>query len=120
MDLDVDNQSGSRFELALERFQAGDRLIIDNISLDLSPDGSLDIYVQSSWLPENVTEQTARLDMEAAEKNIILLIQQNSSLKSLIEARPWRLILVDSSKINYTEIAYLVEGRLTWATKFPA
>jgi len=117
--MEVTELHGSRFELALELFKENQPFTFRGVGFGLSPGGTLEIRVQSSWRIENTTAPTALDDLERAKILLEALIEESASFASIVKGRDRRLVLVDDYGMGAVELCRLIDGSLIWAKGMP-
>src|SRR4051812_23959851 len=96
--MQINEPSGPRFDLALERLDQGFSFGLGKLNFSLSSKESgvpLEIGVRTQWSLENVTEETAREEFATAISPIDQLRQENSKFASLLQEHPITLLLVN-------------------------
>jgi hypothetical protein len=117
--MEVSGPITQRFEIALERLSEGESFTFDGVSFWIPPDGSLQVSVDTSWRPQNTTEQTALRDLERATNVLTHLAHESSAFKKLIEGRRQDFSLNYDAGKSGVELARLVDGKLVWAKGAP-
>ncbi len=117
--MEVTELHGSRFELALELFRENQPFTFRDVGFGFSPDGTLEMRVQSSWRIDNTTEQTALDDLERAKILLDALIEESASFASTIKGRDRRVVLIDDYGMGAVELCRLIDGSLIWAKGMP-
>ena len=117
--MEILEPQGSRFELALELFRDGASFTYDGVGFWLASDGALEVRVQTSWRPGNVTEQTAMGEFARAEKLANSLADASPAFASLVRGRPLCFVLVDEYKMGGITLCRLVDGQLSWPPGYP-
>ncbi len=110
---------GPRFELALERLRDGDSFSLEGVSFWLTPDGHLEVSVNSSRNIENTTEQTALADLQRAMNLVSDLAAKNPSFASLAKAHPQSFCLIHDYGTGSVELGRFEDGELRWARGMP-
>ena len=54
---------GARFDLAMEFLKSGQTICFDGVGIRIAEDGAVEIAIESSWVPENITEAWALADL---------------------------------------------------------
>ncbi|MGI8495267.1 MAG: hypothetical protein ACR2L1_08150 [Pyrinomonadaceae bacterium] len=117
--MEVTEVNGSRFNLALERFKEGYLFNFCGVVFNLSSDGYLDVSVQTSWLMENTTEETALEDFKIANTLTDTLIKESPSFAKLVDNLPRRFSLIDDYKTGAVELCRSAENKIHWAKGMP-
>lgn len=117
--MEIFEPHGSRFELALELFRDGYTITFNGVGFLLAPDHAVEIRVQTSWYPENVTQQIALANLKSAQDLADDLLKTSPAFAALVKDRPRRYIVVDEYKNGGIEICRLVDGKLLWSPGFP-
>ena len=115
----VSTTVGQRFDVALERFLAGQFFGFHQIQLRMLPNGTICCAVDSSWEIENVTAETATTDFEEARDSFDALVAQSPAFASLIQGRLVRYDLVDDYGTGTLLLCSFDGGELAWAPGFP-
>ena len=116
--LHITKFSGPRFDLALERLRAGHAFSFEDLTFWLAPDAHLEISINSSWTPDNVTQQRA-LELLNRAKNVYRnLCAENASFAAVAGNLAPRFILSYDYGGGSVELARLADGIIIWAKGF--
>lgn len=110
---------GSRFDLALERLRAGHAFSFRGAGFWLTPDGYLEVSLNSSWRIEDTTKQTALNDLKRAKDILTDLALESPSFAEIVKAYPQRFILINDYGTGSVELCHLEDGELRWAKGMP-
>jgi hypothetical protein len=118
--MDITDAKSDRIELAMERFfQRTDSISLGRVGIAIWPDGHLEVSVASEWLPENVTEQTARADFAHAQQmSEHILTQLGSEFRRRVAELPRRYFLIDDYGNGSVALGYLDGDTVVWAPGF--
>lgn len=92
---EVDDVSGARFELALERLCSGHSFEFEGITFRFDVDGALLCEVCSSWGSEQMTAATAWADLERCRSVLRHLLGASGSFLSSVVGHRVRYDLVE-------------------------
>ena len=92
----IEEPSGPRWELALDLLRRGEAFSLGRMTFWPLADNAIEVHVASAWQHQNVTEASARRDLETARKQLDALVAEDGAFR---EAIGW-------SRIDYV----LVEG----------
>jgi hypothetical protein len=106
---------GQRLDLALDRLRGGESSTFNGAGFWLDPDNHIEAHKQSSWLAENVNEQTALNDMQVAERVMSGLIKESPGFAAIIKDGPKQIVLINDYGAGAVELWRLTEGSLKWA-----
>lgn len=109
--------SGPRFDLAIERLRAGHTVAFQDMTLFIGPDGHLELSINSSWLPENVTLQRALLELRRAQAMYRYLCDSRAFAASFAGNTPQFILSYDYGT-GSVELARLSDDRIVWAKGF--
>lgn len=115
----IDVTSGTRFDLAMERFLSGDTIAFRDIALRIEADGSVHCIVESSWRAENVTLASASDDLAAGDAHLHYLMEASPVFRDAVCGRPVAVDLVEDYGMGSVLICTKRDGRLDWAPGFP-
>jgi len=113
--LHVNETSGSRFELALQRLQEGRPFILDRVAFRIADEGFLECAIQSSWQIDNLTDQRARDDFAHAKKVLKHIVTNAIAFASLIENRPVVYTIIDDCGMGCAKLCQLDGDTICWA-----
>jgi hypothetical protein len=111
----IEELSGPRFELAMERLRNGQSFELQDVALRLEKTGALVCVVDSSWGIENITLATATNDLRAGEATVDLLLQSSPAFAATVQERPVRYELVEDYGGGSVLICSKVGDVVTWA-----
>jgi hypothetical protein len=111
----VDDPSGPRFDLALERLRSGASFEFEDVAFQISEDGALVCVVDSSWEIGNVTESTAASDFAAGQVALEHLLKSSPPFAAAVFGRPVRYELIDHYGTGSVLICSKVGENMTWA-----
>jgi hypothetical protein len=116
-DFEVDSLSGSRFDLALERFRDGHAFAFRGVAFALR-DGVVECVVPSTWQLDRVTEEFAARDLERADSVFALLMSGSERFKEATRGFPHQVLLVDDYGNGSVEICRRRgAGKIIWNRK---
>jgi len=105
--MDITGANPDRIQLAMERFLQGvDSIELDHVCVAIWR-GHLEISVASQWLPENVTEQTARADFAHAKQIFEHVADLNSEFRRRVATLPRRYRVVNDYGNGSVALCYL-------------
>lgn len=111
----VDEPSGERWALALERLKNGETVSVADVGLRLEESGDLTVMAISAWAePSNVPTESARSDLGRAKRALDALIDADPTIRSLAKGRPPRLELIADYEIGSELIASMDGDELAW------
>ena len=110
--------SGPRFDLALERLRDGHAFSFEDLTFWLAPDAHLEISINSSWRPDNVTEQKALERLDLAQNVYRNLCAGNADFAAVAGNKSPRFILAYDYGSGSVELARLADGIIIWAKGF--
>jgi hypothetical protein len=116
--MEITETKGSRFELALDLMRSGRTVTYRGVALSLDADGALRCCVQSSWRPENVTEDSVRQDLAGGRQVMADLASASTAFASLVLGRRCRAVLADDYGMGAVHLATEEDGVLHWASGF--
>jgi hypothetical protein len=117
--MDITDATPDRMKAAIELFLQGvDSIELDRVCIAIWRDGHLEISVQSEWLPENVTEQTARADLAHARQVFDYVADLSPEFRRRIASMPRRYCVMDDYGMGSVALCYLEGGRLVWSPGF--
>jgi hypothetical protein len=112
--LRVDETSGGRWELALERLSAGDTIIFRDVSLSIQADALLAL-IQSTWTTAaEQTPERARADIARAEQIVENLLAEAPAFSELVSDREIEYHTIDDYGMGAIWLAELRGERFTW------
>ena len=117
--MDITDASADRTKLAMERFLEGHSIAFDRVVFFHGADGSLHVSVASQWLPDNVTEQTARNDLNHAKQVMMHLSEISAEFRQQVASLPHRYSVVNDYGTGAVELCHLEGDSLVWARGFP-
>lgn len=115
----VDDATGARFGLAVERFMHGDSFEFRGVAFRMDTDGGVHCSVQSSWDTAEVTAATASKDLDEGVAARRDLSDVSSAFKVAIANAPICYELFEDYGMGSTLICSWREGVLEWAPGFP-
>jgi hypothetical protein len=115
----IENPSGPRFELALERFLEGHAFEFKTIAFRTDTDGSVCCVIDSSWAAENVTKETAHRDLAEGQQAFAELSTTSPAFALAVRGRPVRYELIHDYGNGSVLLCSLRDGKLTWSTGHP-
>ena len=118
--MEVTQTHGPRFDLALERFREGHAFTFDRVGFLLASDGAFELLVPTSWLPENVTEQTASRDFERASQLADSLVDSSPEFAAIVGHRTRRVILLNDYGMGAVELCRFIDGTMVWKRGAPS
>ena len=112
----IDDPEGQRWELGLELLGQGKLIVLRDIGLRLEGESTLAVVIPSSWLPQNVTDATAREDLQRGRRVVEELICANPEFASLVAEREISYELVDDYDTGYVLLGTpSSSGEVRWA-----
>lgn len=117
--LRIDEPSGPRFDLALERFAAGQPFEFHDVAFHRDRNGTVYCRIDSSWALENVTPATAAQDLGKAEATLRELVAASVGFASAVECRQIRYELISDYGMGAVLICWRAENQVTWAAGLP-
>jgi len=115
----VETTNGRRFDLALERFLAGQVFGFQDVCFRMLPSGEVCCAIDSSWGPENVTPETAVSDLIEGQASFRELVEDSPAFASLVQGKPVRYELVDDYGTGTLLLCSFEDGEQVWAPGFP-
>jgi hypothetical protein len=113
--LRVDDTTGARWELALERLRAGDTIIFRDVSVSIREDALLLALIQSRWTTAaEQTPERARADIARAEHIVEDLLAESSAFAELVADRQIEYHTIDDYGMGAIWLAELRGDRFTW------
>ena len=113
--LRVDETTGARWELALERLRAGDTIIFRHVSLSIREDALLLALIQSTWTTAaEQTPERARADIARAEQIVEELLAEAPAFAELVADREIEYHTIDDYGMGAIWLAELRGDRFTW------
>ncbi|MFG0317203.1 MAG: hypothetical protein ACF8XB_08020 [Planctomycetota bacterium JB042] len=106
--------SGERFDLALDRFAAGEAIVFAGVGFRLAPPDVLECRVESTWSPANVTRARAVRDLEAG-RHVLEELRRSSRFRSLVDHRRVRTVLLSTYGMGAVELCREFEGVVEWS-----
>ena len=116
--LEIVDTGGTRFELAMERLQAGHAIRFRDVTFFVGTDSHLEISINSSCAPENVTEQTALEELARAQNTYRSLCADSVAFETAFGRRTPRFILSYDYGTGSVELARLIDRTVVWAKGF--
>jgi len=117
--MDITDTTASRRQLAMERFLQGvDSIELARVCIAIWRDEHLVVSVASQWLPENVTEQTARADLAHAQQIFEHIADLSPEFRRRVASLPRRFCVVDDYGMGAVALCDLEGDRLVWAPGF--
>lgn len=113
----VDDPSGPRWAVALELLAAGKPFQLGQVTFRRLDPQSVEAAVASSWQLENVTEDRARADLDAARDRVAALLTDDTEFQRAIGGSTIEYVLVDDYDIGSVPICHLRAGDLVWADR---
>jgi hypothetical protein len=105
--MDVTDATPNRIKVAMERFLEGHSVVFDRVAFFHGPDALLHVSVASQWLPENVTEQTARNDLNHAKQVMMHLAEMSGAFRERVASLAHRYSVVDDYGTGAVELCHL-------------
>jgi hypothetical protein len=100
--------------VALELLATGKPFQLGQVTfLRLDPQ-TVEASVASSWQLENVTEERARSDLDAARARVDALLREDAEFHGAIDGSTIEYLLVDDYEIGSVAICRLHDGNLVW------
>lgn len=115
----VEAASGSRFELAFERFLKGLPFEFRQVSFAMASDGAVVVGVDTSWSASDVTIGTAAADFELAQSALRELVATSSSFATAVRGRAIRYELLADYGTGSVLLCTLEDGGMTWSPGMP-
>jgi len=115
----VDDMTGSRFALALERFYAGHAFVYRDVGFVRGEDGFVNCIVDSSWGAENVTAKTAEEDLATGAAVLAALSAASSEFHAVVGDRRICFELIEDYGNGSILICSQTDGVMTWAPGLP-
>jgi hypothetical protein len=115
----VDDATGSRFDLAMERFRSGETFEFRDVGFRLEADGAVHCIVDSSWSAENTTSASAVQDLDSAEVVFKHLTEHSPEFAATVGGRPVSYDLVEDYGMGSVLICRRRDESLVWARGFP-
>jgi hypothetical protein len=112
--MSADEPEGQRFDQAVEALAEGNSVAFQDLLLSAGADG-VTCHVETSWQPDNVTEEKARVDLARAERNLTVLLEASERLRHVVGSRSVSYVLVEDYRTGLGELCRLVGGELKWA-----
>ncbi|OGP12356.1 MAG: hypothetical protein A2052_09205 [Deltaproteobacteria bacterium GWA2_54_12] len=119
--MEISETNGSRFELAMDRFrESKEPIFYKGISFHLKKeDGSLECRIQSTWLPENVTESHAREDFERGKAVLDSFAKESVEFSEVIKDRKVIFSLIDDYGMGAIELCRISGKGMEWSEGYP-
>jgi hypothetical protein len=115
----VDEPVGQRWELALDRLRTGERIVIADVALNLSPAG-VTVTAVSAWTdPQRITSEAALADIRRAELVLSDLSDSSHELAELFAGRDIEIDVVVDYETGSILVATSRHGETAWADGRP-
>lgn len=118
-EMNVDTTDGKRWSAALDEFRAGRPFSFRGVGFLLNESGGIEVEVQSTWQPENVTEDRAREDFDAAASVFSKLCSKSRDFAEFVAGRPVTYVLLDHCGMGAIVLCRRNDQRLQWTTGLP-
>jgi hypothetical protein len=118
-DLHVNEITGPRFELALQRLQEGYPFIFDGVAFRLTDDGCLACDIQSSWQIDSLTDQRALDDFERGKSVLMHIVKNATDFAAIVDDKPVVYTIIDDYGMGCDQLCQLDGDALQWADGIP-
>jgi hypothetical protein len=112
----VDEPRGPRWQVALELLGRGDAFSLGRITFSKTG-GVIEAAVASSWLPENLTEERARSDLESAQAAIEDLRLADEAFRDLLAGSTLDVVLVSDYDTGSIALCRATSTGVEWLWK---
>jgi hypothetical protein len=112
--LSADEPWGQRFDQAIEALTEGGCVAFGDLLLSAGA-GGITCSIETSWQPTNLTEDTGRVELARAERNLTALVEASDRLRERFGSRSVSYVLVEDYGMGLRELCRLVGGDLKWA-----
>jgi hypothetical protein len=117
--IDITDATPDRMRAAVELFLEGvDAIELGRVCIAIRRDGQVEVSVQSEWLPENVTEQTARADLSHAQQVFDYVADFSPEFRRRVASLPRRYCVIEDYGMGSVALCYLEGDRLVWSPGF--
>jgi hypothetical protein len=110
----VDDVNTQRCEVALQLLNEGRTLTFEAVNFFLSPDGYLNVDIDSSWWIGNANEARALVDLERAQCILAHLIHESPRFAEMIVGHPERFTLSYFDGRDSVLLGTFVNGEIIW------
>jgi hypothetical protein len=108
--------SGSRWELALDLLRRGEAFSLGRMTFWPLADDAIEVHVASAWQHQNVTEATARRELETAREQLDALLADDAAFREAIGSSRFDYVLVEDyekgvaiCRLSDHDIAWLID-----------
>ncbi len=119
MGLSVDATTGSRFDLAMERFRSGNSFEFGGVAFSIDQGGVVRCIVETSWEADKVTAGTANCDLDEGEAAFRFLMNESTQFRAAVTGRPISYELAEDYGMGSISICSRRDGILEWSHGFP-
>jgi len=117
--MNITDATRDRMRAAVELFLDGaDSVESGGVCIANRHDGELEISVHSEWLPENVTEQTARADLAHGQQVFDYIADFSPEFRRRVASMPRRYCVIHDYGMGSVELCHLEGDRLIWSPGF--
>lgn len=114
--LRIDEPTGPRWALALERLVALDPVVVRGASLSLDEPGVIRVEVASAWSdPKRITAAVARAELARAKQTVDDILMGDAAFRAVVRNREPRYELVNDYETGRVLVCTLSDGHLSWA-----
>jgi hypothetical protein len=116
----VDELSGDRWELALERLRVGEGLVVLDVSVSTAEPGLLTATAASAWSdPSRISADSAMSDLRRAAAVVAAMIDASEAFAAEVRARTVELEVVADYDTGAVLVARSAGDSATWADGRP-
>src|SRR5687768_3637597 len=115
----IEEVSGPRFELTIERFRAGEAFEFRDVAFRLGGDGVLLCIIDSSWNGDGITSVTAGKDLDEGRIALKYLLESSVAFAAAARGRPVRYDLIEDYGNGNILIYSKINELVTWSYGFP-
>ena len=118
MVLDITSGSHDRVATGIDIIRSGGRIRYNDIFVGLSPEKQIAVGINTSWLPDNITENSALEEFQVAESQYLSLLRHHSEFDQILSGRPIVYELIYDYRVGAVLLGSYDGNRITWSSPY--